>query len=683
MSRNQKKRETPCLKELDRLWNELINGRMTPASLNEAFDYTLEHQTAIRTEYMGFTIPQLKRKLPYATGRKAEIVGQLFNNELLGWCLGSCTFDVFDDQAMIKTMASKVAATTQEEIDAYALQLQKSRQKMLARKQQIRDAVENPKTLEDFHIFFRCHKRGIKGMNAAQCALYDQLIWERDRKTEVTQEIKSLERLDLGDVDMYLHHTVHTQKGYDLWVVTFSDWLDHFDWDDAYEKARALGGWYSAYDKDGAIPGIQFKNEAGARTFMKLALGSENTEAVLAERRKLRQMNISDRLHALADRQIAQSEIILNADRKTNTPRRVRIASYMEARARRQIAWAKTLHRIADLLQGKVSHPLDRIAHGTHLDLLASFSLNEEENPLATTLPRIILYQQNVAMVLRLLKDRKHCVRLREYLSKRGIQKWIDFEADGHLDHAVKILQKLGKQTPWYLVHALRARKQLRRMGMTKNAHLRHALRLYQDLQVKVVQEDPVVAAERSLVGTRIPGFFPTPQSLVDHMIELADLKPTDLVLEPSAGIGSIAESVLEAGATVHCIEIQPSLVDILEMKQLPTIHGDFMDETLALPEGISRILMNPPFENKQDLAHIQRAYNLLPPGGRLVAIASNSINTYGAEWLATVGARVDKNPEGAFKTAFRPTSVETVTIMIKAPVRQVTNRLKAVAVVN
>jgi 16S rRNA G1207 methylase RsmC len=35
------------------------------------------------------------------------------------------------------------------------------------------------------------------------------------------------------------------------------------------------------------------------------------------------------------------------------------------------------------------------------------------------------------------------------------------------------------------------------------------------------------------------------------------------------------------------------------------------------------RIVMNPPFENGQDIAHVEHAYELLSPGGRLVTVMS------------------------------------------------------------
>ena len=47
-------------------------------------------------------------------------------------------------------------------------------------------------------------------------------------------------------------------------------------------------------------------------------------------------------------------------------------------------------------------------------------------------------------------------------------------------------------------------------------------------------------------------------------------------------------------------------------------------------PTGVryDRIVMNPPFEKRQDTRHIDHALDLLAPGGRLVAIASGSFES-------------------------------------------------------
>lgn len=68
---------------------------------------------------------------------------------------------------------------------------------------------------------------------------------------------------------------------------------------------------------------------------------------------------------------------------------------------------------------------------------------------------------------------------------------------------------------------------------------------------------------------------------------------------------------------------------------------------------------MNPPFENGQDGDHVQRAYELLAPDGRLAAIVGvGSLQRSDKKALAfqafldDTGARVSRLPDGSFKTS-------------------------------
>lgn len=70
------------------------------------------------------------------------------------------------------------------------------------------------------------------------------------------------------NVGMEMVKTVHTQKGYDLFVVKMSDRVDKDTYTALNAKAKSLGGWYSSFRGAGAIPGFQFKTEDAARNFM-------------------------------------------------------------------------------------------------------------------------------------------------------------------------------------------------------------------------------------------------------------------------------------------------------------------------------------------------------------------------------------------------------------------------------
>ena len=183
--------------------------------------------------------------------------------------------------------------------------------------------------------------------------------------------------------------------------------------------------------------------------------------------------------------------------------------------------------------------------------------------------------------------------------------------------------------------------------------------------------QDTLTTKLNELRRLDIPGFFPTPQEVARRVIDAANIYHEHRVLEPSAGIGSLAD-LCPNKANVDCIEQSHALAEILSMRGFAAINRDFLDE---VPTTIyDRIVMNPPFENAQDIAHIQHAYRFLRRGGRLVAICSTgpffrsdkkSVAFRG--WLEMLGAVVEDLPAESFnsKDAFRRTGVACKLVII------------------
>lgn len=177
-----------------------------------------------------------------------------------------------------------------------------------------------------------------------------------------------------------------------------------------------------------------------------------------------------------------------------------------------------------------------------------------------------------------------------------------------------------------------------------------------------------------------IPGFFPTPPAVIQMMLGKANIRREHIVLEPSAGIGSICDAVRFLGVAPLVCEVNHALRDILKAKGYrfwgETFGSDFLacyaTSDLDLP---NRIVMNPPFEKGADCDHICHAYNVLDSrGGRLVSIVSagpffrqDQKSEAFRQWLETVGAEVEDLPEDAFQggSAFRPTGTRCKMIVI------------------
>lgn len=115
-----------------------------------------------------------------------------------------------------------------------------------------------------------------------------------------------------------------------------------------------------------------------------------------------------------------------------------------------------------------------------------------------------------------------------------------------------------------------------------------------------------------------------TPPELAKRAVELAEIEKDEDTLEPSAGQGAILEEILkkETYKFAYC-EIDEKNRDILWDKFGKQVYAyDFM----GVKGEFDKIVMNPPFAKSQDVKHILHAYSLLTKRGRVVSIASSSI---------------------------------------------------------
>lgn len=127
--------------------------------------------------------------------------------------------------------------------------------------------------------------------------------------------------------------------------------------------------------------------------------------------------------------------------------------------------------------------------------------------------------------------------------------------------------------------------------------------------------------------------FYPTPDDIIQRYMLDYDINGTTLrtllqsndvqVLEPSAGRGNIADMIRAASptATIDVCEINPLRREILTLKNYNVVGSDFTQFDSG--EYYDIIVMNPPFNNGMDIRHVRRAYNMLKPGGVLIALLS------------------------------------------------------------
>lgn len=190
-------------------------------------------------------------------------------------------------------------------------------------------------------------------------------------------------------------------------------------------------------------------------------------------------------------------------------------------------------------------------------------------------------------------------------------------------------------------------------------------------------EDDPVTRAEDELRGRALRGFFPTPRPIIEKMLDAAAIEPTHRVLEPSCGKGDILDAVRREYPDIDltAVEQNCTLQGVLTAKGYNEIvhYEDFLEHH----GQYDRVCMNPPFEQCADIEHIRHAYDLLAPGGRVVAVASehgffanDAPSREFRAWLDERGAEVEELPVDAFSgvEAFRQTGVKTRLVVINKP---------------
>ena len=145
---------------------------------------------------------------------------------------------------------------------------------------------------------------------------------------------------------------------------------------------------------------------------------------------------------------------------------------------------------------------------------------------------------------------------------------------------------------------------------------------------------DPLSVIKEIVASGCIPDqkahqFYPTPERLARIAVDLAEIGDAHQVLEPSAGMGGLADLLPTERTT--CVEISPLHCKVLEAKGHNVTQADFLAWSGA---PVDRIVANPPFSEGRWKAHTEHAANMLRDGGRLVAIlpasAKNSLSLPG-----------------------------------------------------
>lgn len=153
---------------------------------------------------------------------------------------------------------------------------------------------------------------------------------------------------------------------------------------------------------------------------------------------------------------------------------------------------------------------------------------------------------------------------------------------------------------------------------------------------------DPRPVLDEIICSGRIPDhkahqFYPTPEKLARLAVEMAEIEEGHSCLEPSAGVGGLADFMPK---DTLCVEISALNCKVLEAKGFTTIQGDYLEVALQYPNaGYDRVVMNPPYSENRWKLHTEAAAGAVKAGGKLVAIlpasakGSFDLQGFDCEW--------------------------------------------------
>lgn len=680
-----------------------------------AFEGMVSSPDAVKKALNKLTIKQLTpiARPNFSGEKKAALVDMAFKKMIADyeWLTVREAFMTstggYDLDSKIEGARKRLAELTANDLRQFSEDRKAAVEERKAQITALNKSLKNPETLEEFESFISY--KGRDKLSPDQLRQYDALkagkTIEEMEAEKAAKAVKSgLEIDDELDINP-IEEGVHGKTGEPIFNVSLKTRLGKDKFKEAAGMARSMAGGYWKGN-------FYFKSREDAELFTGWLQGEEVDNSAKVEQRDAdKQDRRVTKLRDLASQLEEKGDSKLSADRKTNTARRALMAASAEEQAAKQIEFARSLRLIADAVERGEAPFLANISATTQLSELRSiqkqaipkelrndpnfdgYSISGGELKPGVTIddyahhieyPSYTLYGEIIADLGKDIASVPGLKRIGERLQKVGLsdpRQQMTISADDVAAIKAKVgvnhIDKYGRRgklvMPWQLERKVEQVGRLERMGITTGEHLRAAIRELDAIEqsVEKIKQDPLKAKERELVGKKIPGFFPTPDAVVQRLLDEAGIEPGMRVLEPSAGKGDIADAIKEAApdAELDVVEYNSTLRGLLEAKGYSVAGQDFLEHS----GSYDRIVMNPPFEKNADIEHVRHAYSMLKPGGRLVAVMSGSagfrqdkVNREFKEWINELGGVMEPLPEGSFKSSFRPTGVNTQMVVLE-----------------
>jgi len=324
-------------------------------------DYLVNEETIVKAALSKATIPELNRYV--FKDKKDRMISSLYSSLLTTLNLAdSMSYSPMDES--YKDAFNRITSKyTEADFLAY------KEAKKAAQEAKLK-AINNPETLEEFRTFI--HYKGEKALSIEQRIKYDELTADTRKAAELRQEQRKseVEKVESVNAEMIIKETVHTKKNIPLFVVVLSSRVERSVYEELNNRAKKLGGYYSSYNKGGAIAGFIFEKKEAAELFTQVKESNVNAAELKQEAKEEKQQTAAETLRQKGLKAIDEGTEELNKDRKDNTHRRAAMAANAEKAATAKIEFGKTLVKIAEKMElGQIKY-LDKIRTSTELDTL-------------------------------------------------------------------------------------------------------------------------------------------------------------------------------------------------------------------------------------------------------------------------------------------------------------------------
>lgn len=162
--------------------------------------------------------------------------------------------------------------------------------------------------------------------------------------------------------------------------------------------------------------------------------------------------------------------------------------------------------------------------------------------------------------------------------------------------------------------------------GLLRLRHLREVHEAVDETMIAERARFAALAKREPVKAVSAFNLFQTPREVAKRMAEI--LGPTDgqRGLEPSAGLARLVTAVRADDITM--VENSPTCCEYLYgLIGGRLIQDDFLSCDAERLGGLfDFVIMNPPFKLGRDIKHIRHAFELLKPGGRLVALCFDGV---------------------------------------------------------